>query len=496
MDFDKEMLDLLSEEEYVDGFENYRKSIVTTIAYLIGVAEDKLENEGIFDLDEYEKLKNHENATIIRHLCILRTQFLRNYKSISDARKFDFKPIELLTDYLNVESIRYLRRKDIEIATVSTNPSPTVNIAYINQYIQDNIDKVKDIIPEWIKFQYVRAMFLMSGGYAGHNGLNLRNNFAKVNTAIYEAGKNFSSQRTMYPFQMYITWPYRFRETDGNILFNDLKFLKLLYAANKDHFTASRYVVDAKADTKEGIYDFVKEAMNVAVFVDCENVDPYAFAATILNLDADNIAKIKKIKLYDDVNTSSAWDYISNIIHIPVEHIEIERLLENKSLVDITMAGGVYQEYYENDVESVILVSSDSDFWAVINQMKKARFLVLNEYRKTSSTIIETLDKYGIEHCYMSDFAQDNRVQGFKSDVLYLGLLDRVENFNETGEFIPMDVNELLQDLFYEANISAEEGQLKKEKDAFYNKYLKNGLLIKPVEANGSLRFKIELSKK
>ena len=51
-------------------------------------------------------------------------------------------------------------------------------------------------------------------------------------------------------------------------------------------------MVDAKADTKEGIYDFVKEAMNVAVFVDCENVDPYAFAATLLNLDADNIAKI------------------------------------------------------------------------------------------------------------------------------------------------------------------------------------------------------------
>lgn len=42
---------------------------------------------------------------------------------------------------------------------------------------------------------------------------------------------------------------------------------------------ASRYVVDAKADTKEGVYEFLDDAVNVAVFVDCENVDPYAFGA-------------------------------------------------------------------------------------------------------------------------------------------------------------------------------------------------------------------------
>lgn len=495
MDITEEMLDLF-EDETLDNFENYRKTLVTTIAYLIGVSEEKLENESLFEKEEYEKLKEHENATIIRNLCILRTQFFRNYKSISDARKYDFKPIELLTDYINVESIKYLRRKEMEVATVTTNPNPNYNIAYINQYIQDNIDKIKDIIPEWVKFQYIKAMFMMPGGYAGHNGLNLKNNSSKVNTAIFEVSKLYGTQRTMYPYQMYITWPYKFRETDGNILYNDLKFLKLLYAANGDHFTASRYVVDAKADTKEGVYEFVKDAVNVAAFVDCENVDPYAFAATILNLDANNISKIKKIVLYDDVNTSSAWDYISDIINIPVEHIEIERLLENKSLVDTTMAVGISKEYYENDIESVILASSDSDFWGVINQMKKARFFVLNEFRKTSSTIIETLDKYGIQHCYMSDFAQDNRIQEFKSDVLYLGLLDRVENFNETGEFFPLDIEELLQDLFYEANISAEEGQLKKEKDAFYNKYLKKGLLVKPVEVDGRLRLKIEIERK
>ena len=173
---------------------------------------------------------------------------------------------------------------------------------------------------------------------------------------------------------MYIYWPYDFRENDGNILYNDLKFLKMLYGANNDHFTAEKYVIDAKIASKEDIYKFVNEAMNIVVYVDCENVDPYAFAAALRNLDEENLSKISVINLYDDVNASSAWDYISEIIDIPVEHYDVDRVLENKSLVDLAMALDISKEYYENDIDSAILVSSDSDFWAVIEKLDKIKF--------------------------------------------------------------------------------------------------------------------------
>ena len=146
-------------------------------------------------------------------------------------------------------------------------------------------------------------------------------------------------------------------------------------------------------------------------------------------------------------------------------------------------------------MESIILASSDSDFWGLIKQLPSARFLVLNEFRKTSPAIIEQLDKYNIQHCFMSDFAQD-KVQQFKSDVLYRGLVERIKVFNETGEFKTLDVSELLQELFYDANIGGAENQVEKEKEAFFNKYLKNGLLIKPISEDGKLVFKIELYKK
>lgn len=317
-------------------FENYRKSIFTIIAYLIGVPDDKFKGDERFDIEEYNRLKTNEDATIIKYLCRLRTQFLRNYKSIDDARKYELRSLESLEDYLDVEGIKYLREKGIEI-NVNHAKSPTVNIAYLNQYILDNIDKIKPLIPDWIKFQYIKSLFLISGGYSGYNGNNIKNNYKKIFDAIMEVGRIYGTQRGYYPFQMYLSWPRSFKEADGNILYNDLKFLKMLYAANGDRFQAGGYVVDARYEDKEEIYEFLDEAVNVAIFVDCENVDPYAFGATILNLDETSLSKIKKIILYDDVNTSTAWDYIADIMPIPLIKKDIERVLDNKSLVDITM---------------------------------------------------------------------------------------------------------------------------------------------------------------
>lgn len=491
----EEMMALLDEDIYKDNFAHYRKNIVTKIAYLIGVPNENLENPKSFAVEELEGLRNNETATIIRSLCTLRTQFFQNYGYIYNARKYDGKRVEELGNYLNIDSIKYLRSKNMEVANVSDKIAPAANISYINQYIQDSIDKIKDIIPDWIKFKYIRPLFLMPGGYSGKNGSFLKKNPGKIINNIIEESKLYASQKSGYPYQTHITWPHDFRETDGNILYNDLKFLKMLYGANGDKFAAEKYVIDAKIESKEDIYKFLNEARNIIVYVDCENVDPYAFAATLTNLDEDNLSKINVINLYDDVNTSTAWDYICDVIDIPVEHYEVDRLLKNKSLVDMTMALDVSKEYYENDIDSAILVSSDSDFWTVIEKLDKVNFYVLNEKYKTSPVTIDTLDRHGISHCYMSDFAQDV-IQNFKAEVLYLGLENRIREFNETGTFIPMNVDELLTELFGEAGIKGDESQLEKEKEVFYNKHIKNGFAIKPVTENGEKRLKIELKRK
>ena len=75
--------------------------------------------------------------------------------------------------------------------------------------------------------------------------------------------------------------------------------------------------------------------------MDCENADPYKFCATLRNLDKQVLGKISKIILYDDIHSASAWKILDAYVNTPVEHVLIERVKQNKSLVDIRLTGGV-----------------------------------------------------------------------------------------------------------------------------------------------------------
>ena len=490
---DSYLVQLMDEENRLVKKEEYKKNNVTKLAYLIGVSDFHLNSEEKFVIEELDALRNNESATIIRHLCILRTQFFQKYGEINNAKR-NLQPVEVAVEVIS-ESIEYLRRKGIEIINASAkNNNASTDIAYINQFIQDNIDAALEIFPDWIKVKYIRKLFLIPKGYAGKNGDNLKNNHTNVITAVDNAKKRYRSQMEKYPYQMYLTWPRTFIDKDGYILYNDLKFLRLLYAVSNDEFTARKYVVGARKSDKNAIEDFVENAATIILYVDCENVDPYAFAATLKGLNEKSLLKVKEIKLYDDVNASTAWDYVGEITNIPLDHIEVPRVLENKSLVDTYISTDVVREYYDNDIESAILVSSDSDFCALFERFDKASYYVLNEYKKTSTKTIEKLNSLGISHSYMDDFAQDV-IQNFKQDVLFRGLETRINYFNEYGSFDQLDYNRLVDELFFEAYIRPDhenDGQVKKEKEAFFKKYLKDGLTIKPNTKTGKLEIIIK----
>ena len=159
-------------EDNNELYENYKKDLVSTIAYLIGVRDSIVRQEAQFEQEIIEKLEEDENAKKIRALSILRTELLRNYKEISNRRN-NFEPMESLTDLLSINHIKFLREKGIE--TVHANVNVILEIAYINQYILEIIDSIKSLIPTWIKWDYIKSIFLMPGCYAGHNGAFLQN---------------------------------------------------------------------------------------------------------------------------------------------------------------------------------------------------------------------------------------------------------------------------------------------------------------------------------
>lgn len=44
-------------------------------------------------------------------------------------------------------------------------------------------------------------------------------------------------------------------------------------------------------------------------------------------------------------------------------NVMTERVMENKSLVDVMLTARVCKEHFANDVDSFIIASSDSDYW-------------------------------------------------------------------------------------------------------------------------------------
>ena len=58
----------------------------------------------------------------------------------------------------------------------------------------------------------------------------------------------------------------------------------------------------------------------------------------------NSIMKIQERMLFDDTHTTDGWDYIEKFIKIPIEHIEVERSADNKSLVDMKVMAGVFKE--------------------------------------------------------------------------------------------------------------------------------------------------------
>lgn len=485
-------LEFIEELQEIDSYENYKKDIVSTIAYLIGVKETIIKSEQ-FEQEIITKLEQDDNARTIRALSILRTEFIRNFKEIT-IRRNNLEPLESLTDLVSVDLIKYLRQKGIE--TNHANMNMSYQIAMINQSILENINSIREIIPTWIRWEYVKSIFLMPGCYGGPRGSQLQNNTQakRIVSGINLVRKQIGIYSSFYPYGAYLNWSSdKIKPYYGNILFNDEKFLKILYASFDDTFHANSYVIDATQEDKDSIYDFINKSINIAILVDCENVDPYRFVSVFMNLEEENLKKIKKVILYDDVNTSDAWDYINELVHLPIEHKEVERVLNNKSLVDIAMATGACKEYYQENTESLILASSDSDFFGLIRNLPYARYYILNESDKTSEIILDKLAEKNINSCFMDSFAQ-SEVQDFKNTVLLRNLRSKINEFNENGTFVTTSATELVDMIFQECYIQGSHYQIEAEKEAFFKKYIKKGFKISVVEDDDQYKFVMELA--
>lgn len=202
--------------------------------------------------------------------------------------------------------------------------------------------------------------------------------------------------------------------------------------------------------------------------VDCENSDPYKLCATLKNLDYQYTSKISQIILFDDVHTATAWEILEQYTKLPVEHILIERVKENKSLVDITLTARASKEHYQNKVDSFIIVSSDSDYWGLISVLNEAQFLVMVEREKCGPDMKRALVESGIFYCYIDDFYSAN------SESILMSALFK-ELYRYLDHAVQLNVNEMLDEALRATRINMSTA----ERRQFFEKHIKGmGLMI------------------
>lgn len=432
-------------EQAPDIFYNNTYTVVSAVAYLIGVPERIFQSEFESPRQEtFDRLQKEKSARIIRNLCILRTAIERNFKNINDKMHYEYKGLMSMPEYIPQEVITQLSQDGISI--IRSNYKLVQYIIDINRFIMDRINNCKNFFPVWINWQYLRDIFVMPNG--------LTEGGTKQASDLYYANKN------LYPYRMYINWK---PSEQGNILYNDKKFVTLLYQWNGDTFEDFSKVSNINRRTEDNIYQFLEKSQRAVMVVDCENSDPYKLCAALNNLDEDMLEKIARVILFDDIHTTDAWAILDQYVNVPIDHNMIERIKQNKSLVDIRLTADACREFYQNQTDSFMIVSSDSDYWGLISSLPEANFLVMIEREKCGPDMKKNLIASGIFYCFIDDF-----YDGDSQELVINALLRETRKYLDFT--VRLNVNDLIKHIMAATRASLTEEETK----AFYDKYIKS----------------------
>ena len=436
-------------------------TLVSAAAYLLGVPKHIFENEYESPkMEIYNSLELNKHARIIRNLCLLRNAIERNFGIINEKMHFEYAGLTSLSDYIPIDAIEQLSKDGIQI--LHSNYRLVQYVIELNQLIMDRINNCKNCFPMWLNWQYIKNIFIMPDGLSEEG--------CRTAASLYYTNKN------RYPYKVYLNWV---PDDQGNILYNDKKFVLLLYQWNHDEFTDLSKVCDTRSDTKGNIYDFLDDSEKTVIVVDCENSDPYRFCNVLNDLDTEYTEKISKIILFDDIHTATAWEILDQYTKIPIERILIERIKQNKSLVDIRLTADTCREFYRNNADSFILVSSDSDYWGLISSMPDAKFIVMMEREKCGPNIKFSLSSAGIFYCFIDDF-----YSGDNNDMQLSVLLREANKYLEKE--VCFNMKDLMDYIFRSSRIQMSDV----EKRRFYERCIKPMRLS--VEAYGTVKIELK----
>lgn len=418
--------------------------IASKVAYLAGARKSVFENPNTsVELSVYEKMDRFQDCRIVRALSILRKEINCNFRNIDQQMSYEMKNLHTID--ATKDAVKQLRNDGVDIvkANVRADYYPPV----INQKMTQYIDRCKPFFPEWIEFEYIRNLFV----------------FKKMDKKAKSYFDEYMANINRLPYQVCINWHFTDDREVGNLLQSDQKFLSRLYEQFGDRFTHYSTVHYESVATRMTLERFADEHDKIVMVIDSENSDPLKVCAALQSLGDNLRSHLVKAILYNDVNSSSCWTLLNQFTNITIEHIMTERVLTHKSLVDATLIVGVCREYYENHVSAFLLVSSDSDFIALIRNLPEADFLFMIEDEKTSDITLEELETNDISYCSLDEFNNGGNAFLLKKTAL----LFKCQEFMQE-RFTSFNINTMMEYALKNTRIQMTE----REQSLFMKKYI------------------------
>ncbi len=431
-----------------------KRDIVSRVAYLIGVDGKYfgLENgENInpqFYRSVYDEMNQDKEARIVRSLCQLRTKMQRNFKAICIEMNSDIKNIDAMPDLIPPEILKSLEQDGIPFVRARRRLEDY--IVDVHNYLLPHVPNCQKFMPEWVKWPYIRNLFFMTKG-----------NTIDGNK---EAARLYYENRDLFPYQAFINWYPD--EGDGNILRDDAKFLPILYEHNRDRFYDMSKVTDAGDAAIEDTSDFFTRSERILIAIDCENADPCKVIGVMKELEArDMLEKIAKIILVDDEHTSTQWRALRRNENLPLEYYMTDRVKDEKSAVDVALTIKFYREIIQGraegkPIDSAVIVSSDCDFWPLIELTPEVKFLVMLEYDNCSQAYYQRLQNNDVPFFYIDEyFASGNlelKTENLLQEVIreieegYLSKINLFSIMNRALNKLDLKMNESEASSFYE----------------------------------------------
>lgn len=364
----------------------WKKTIVSKMAFLLGVPDKHFTENGYLGIGYYEELKKDSAAMIIRSLSMLRNSLIKHAGKINHAIRYDMKNLSNLPEYVPQKALQYLDGCGIRIEKANCRPD-AYRIA-INALIRDRINNCKHLFPDWINWAFIKNLFIMPNG--------------EDKSGIIAALQKFNADWNIYPYHCYWNWP---GVSEGTLLSHDQKFVTSLYYANGSEFTDISKLRDAKGSTKSSIRTFLEKSDGAVLLVDCENSDVYRLCAVLNSIETEmDAGKLSEIILYDDFHTTDAWKILNDFTSVKVTRQQIDRIKDSKSLVDQALMLDAARLYYKDGIRSFILATSDSDYGQLMKSFTDAEFFIMVEAEKFGKDIKSLIEDKGIPYCYMNDF--------------------------------------------------------------------------------------------